>query len=232
MSPSTQFTLFNSMKTFLTELRISVLLTVVMVVLLCGAYPLAVWAGGQALFSNKANGSLITDKDGTVRGSELLAQNFSSDKYFQPRPSAAGTGFDATSSGGTNLGPTSDKLANGVHVKDAKGKDVNDPSNFDGIKDLVAAYRKTNGLKDTDSVPADAVTRSASGLDPHISIANAMLQAPRVAKARNLPLEKIQALVTAHIDGRDLGVLGEPGVNVLMLNLDIDNLTTQSGKSP
>ena len=102
------------MKTLLTELRISLLLTLVFAVLLCGVYPLAVWAGAQALFANKANGSLIVDKDGTVRGSALLAQNFSSDKYFQPRASAAGNGYDATSSGGTNFGPTSQKLNDSV----------------------------------------------------------------------------------------------------------------------
>src|SRR5271155_2077797 len=98
------------MKTLLTELRISLVLTLVFAVLLCGAYPLVVWAGAQALFPAKANGSLIVDRDGTVRGSALLAQNFTSDKYFQPRASAAGTGYDATSSGGTNFGPTSQKL--------------------------------------------------------------------------------------------------------------------------
>src|SRR5271155_351043 len=134
------------MKTLFTEVRISVVLTLACAVLLCGAYPLAVWAGAQAFFPGKANGSLLVDKDGAVRGSTLLAQNFSSDKYFQPRPSAAGNGYDAANSGGTNLGPTSAKLANGIHAKDAAGKDINDPNNFDGIKDLVAAYRTTNGL--------------------------------------------------------------------------------------
>src|ERR1035438_9688653 len=155
------------MKTLLLELKVSVLLTLVFAVLLCGAYPLVIWAGGQALFPEKANGSLIVDKDGTVRGSALLAQNFSSDKYFQPRASAAGTGYDATSSGGTNLGPTSQKLS-------------------DSIKAAVAAYRTANGLAADAEVPADAVTSSASGLDPHISIANALFQAQRVAKARNM----------------------------------------------
>jgi len=212
------------MKTLLSELKTSVLLTLVLVVLLCGAYPLVVWAGAQALFPAKANGSLVTDQDGTVRGSALLAQNFASAKYFQPRPSAAGTGYDATSSGGTNLGPTSAKLANGVHAKDAAGKDVNDPGNFDGIKDLVAAYRAANGLAATDPVPADAVTRSGSGLDPHISVANAGIQARRVATARGLPLEKVQALVAAHTEERDLGVFGEPRVNVLLLNSALDQL--------
>ena len=196
------------MKTFLAEVKTSVLLTLGFAVLLCGAYPLVVWAGAQALFPAKANGSLVTDAAGTVRGSALLAQSFTSDQYFQPRPSAAGTGYDATGSSGTNLGPTSQKLA-------------------DSIKAAVAAYRTTNGLAAVRPVPADAVTSSGSGLDPHISLANATLQAGRVAKARGLPLEKVTGLVAAHTAGRDLGVLGEPGVNVLTLNLALDQLAAQ-----
>ena len=214
------------MKTFVSEIKTSVVLTLVLVVLLCGAYPLAVWAGAQGLFPAEAKGSLVKDQAGAVRGSALLAQNFASAKYFQPRPSAAGTGYDATSSGGTNLGPTSAKLANGVHAKDAAGKDVNDPNNFDGIKDLVAAYRAANGLAATDPVPADAVTRSGSGLDPHISVDNAGIQARRVATARDLPFEKVQSLVAAHTEGRDLGVFGEPRVNVLLLNTALDQLSS------
>ena len=193
------------MKTLLVELKTSILLTVVFALLLCGAYPLVVWAGAQAFFTDKANGSLVIDKDGVVRGSRLLAQNFSSDKYFQPRPSAAGTGYDATASSGTNLGPTSQKLT-------------------DAIKAAATTYRQKNGLASDAPVPADAVTSSASGLDPHISIANAQLQAVRVAKVRGLSLEKVQELIIAHTDGRDWTVLGEPGVNVLMLNLAIDAL--------
>jgi K+-transporting ATPase ATPase C chain len=191
------------MKTLLTELRISLLLTLVFAVLLCGVYPLAVWAGAQLLFAGKANGSLIVDKDGTVRGSSLLAQNFSSDKYFQPRASAAGNGYDATSSGGTNLGPTSRKLN-------------------DSVRSAVAAYRTSNGLGADAPVPADAVTSSASGLDPHIGVANALIQATRVARARGLPLERVLALVEANTEGRALGVFGEPGVNVLRLNVALD----------
>jgi len=197
------------MKTFFDELKTSLLLTAVLVVLLCGVYPLAVWAGAQALFPAKANGSLIVSPDGTIRGSALLAQNFASDKYFQPRPSAAGTGYDATNSSGTNLGPTSQKLA-------------------DSIKAAVAAYRTANGLAADAAVPADAVTSSASGLDPDISVANAEGQAQRVAQARHLPLATVQALVAAHIQDRDLGVLGEPRVNVLLLNLALDQIP--SGK--
>src|SRR5471032_2618935 len=162
------------MKTILSEIKTSVLVTLVFAVLLCGAYPLAVWGGAQLLFPAKANGSLVLDAPGTVRGSALLAQNFSSDKYFQPRPSAAGTGYDATSSGGTNFGPTSQKLS-------------------DSIKAAVAAYRTSNGLAADAAVPADAVTSSASGLDPHISVANALDQSARVAKARGLALDKVQA---------------------------------------
>jgi K+-transporting ATPase ATPase C chain len=192
------------MKALLHDLRSSLLLTLVFGVLLCGVYPLVVWAGAQALFPAQANGSLLRDKAGTVVGSALLAQNFSSDKYFQPRASAAGTGYDATSSGGTNYGPTSQKLN-------------------DSIKAAVAAYRTANGMAADAPVPADAVTSSASGLDPHISVGNALLQAPRVAKARGLALPAVQAQIVAATAGRDLGVLGEAGVNVLQLNLALDN---------
>lgn len=191
------------MKTFFSSLRTSVLLTLVFAVLLCGVYPLAVWAGAQALFPRQANGSLVTDAAGTVRGSALLAQSFTSDKYFQPRPSAAGTGYDAASSSGTNLGPTSQKLA-------------------DSIKANVAVYRTANGLAADAAVPADAVTSSGSGLDPHISVANAQLQAARVARARGLSPAQVQTLVAQATQGRDWSVFGEPTVNVLLLNLALD----------
>jgi K+-transporting ATPase ATPase C chain len=191
------------MKTLFSELQTSLLLTLVFAVLLCGVYPLAVWGAAQAMFADKANGSLLVDRDGTVRGSSLLAQNFSSEKYFHPRPSAAGTGYDAANSSGTNLGPTSQKLA-------------------DSVKAAVIAYRTANGLAAGAPVPADAVTSSGSGLDPHISPANAQLQAARVANARGLPLEKVQALIADNIAGRTWGALGEPGVNVLRLNLALD----------
>lgn len=193
------------MKTLLLEIKTALLLTLVLAVLLCGAYPLAVWAGAQTFFADKANGSLITDKDGTVRGSRLLGQPFASDKYFQPRPSAAGTGYDATASSGTNFGPTSQKLA-------------------DAIKANVAAYRAANHLAPDALVPADAVTTSGSGLDPHISLTNAKLQASRVAQARGLAPAKINILVAAHTNDRDWQVFGEPTVNVLELNLSLDQL--------
>ncbi len=193
------------MKTFLSELRTALLLTAVLAVLLCGAYPLAVWAGAQAFFPSRANGSLVTDTDGTVRGSVLIGQSFTSEKYFNSRPSVAGAGYDAANSSGTNLGPTSQKLA-------------------DNIKANVAAYRAANSLAPDAPVPADAVTSSASGLDPHISVANATLQAPRIARVRGLPLTTLTSLIAAHTDPRDAGVLGEPGVNVLLLNLALDHV--------
>lgn len=192
------------MNAFLSHLRAAVLGTLVLAVVTCGAYPLVVWGISQAIFSDKADGSLIVGKDGTVRGSRLIGQGFTGATYFHPRPSAAGAnGYDAASSGGRNLGPTSRKLA-------------------DAIKDRVAAYRAENGLKETDTVPADAVTASASGLDPHISPRNAEFQAPRIAKARGLAVEKVLAQVHAHTDPAGFGFLGEPGVNVLRLNLALD----------
>ena len=191
------------MKAFLLEVRSAVLVTLVLAVVCCGIYPVVVFGLGQALFPRKANGSLIVDAQGTIKGSRLIGQQFTADKYFHPRPSAAGNGYDSTSSGGSNLGPTSQKLR-------------------DSIAQNVADYRNQNGLATNAPVPADAVTASASGLDPHISRPNAELQAPRVAKARGVAVEKVRALVAQHIDGPDLGVLGEPGVNVLELNLALD----------
>jgi K+-transporting ATPase ATPase C chain len=192
------------MKDLFSELRAAILSTLVLAVVCCGVYPLVIYGLGQALFRDKANGSLIADQDGTVRGSKLLAQGFTADKYFHPRPSAAGNGYDAASSGGSNLGPTSQKLS-------------------DAIRDRVAAYRKENGLSETEPVPADAVTASGSGLDPQISLRNAELQTPRVAKARGLNEGKVRELIQRNTDGPDLGVLGDPGVNVLELNLALDS---------
>ena len=193
------------MKNFFTEIRSAVMVTFMLAVVCCGIYPLVVFGIGQTLFHDQANGSLLVDKDGTIRGSRLLGQQFTSEKYFQSRPSAAGNGYDATSSGGSNLGPTSQKLN-------------------DALAQRIADYRTQNNLATNASVPADAVTASGSGLDPHISIRNAELQTPRVAKARNLPVEKVLALVRANTDAASLGILGEPGVNVLALNLALDGL--------
>ena len=215
------------------ELITSIIAMVVLGLLVSGVYPLLVWGLGQGLFHHRANGSLIVAADGkTVLGSELIGQNFGGKTYFNPRPSAAGAaGYDPTASGGTNLGPTSDKLVNGQHKKDAAGAVVNDPSNYDGIKDLVAAYRAANGLKDTDPVPADAVTRSGSGMDPHISTANAALQAPRVARERKMDEAAVRRLVDRYTEGRDLGVFGEARVNTVLLNLALDGkLAADPGK--
>ena len=193
------------MKAILHDLRVSLVATLVLALVCCGLYPLVVFGAAQLLFPAKANGSLITDAAGVTRGSALLGQLFTGDKYFNSRPSAAGNGYDGTSSGGSNLGPTSQKLA-------------------DSIKDRIADYRKRNGLKDTDPVPADAVTASGSGLDPHISPANAAWQVARVAKARNLKEEQVRELVRQYTDAPSLGFLGDPGVNVLRLNLALDQV--------
>lgn len=165
-------------------------------------YPLVVTAIAQ-VFPSKADGSLV-EVDGKVVGSSLLGQNFTKPEYFQPRPSAAGKdGYDATASAGSNLGPTDQDLV------DAVAKRVTD-------------YRALNGLAADVRVPSDAVTASGSGLDPHISIANARLQAPRVARARQLDEARVRELIDANVDARSLGALGDPGVNVLELNLALD----------
>jgi len=197
------------MKNFLSQLRASLFVTLALAIVCCGLYPLVVFGLGQLLFPDKANGSLVVDSKGTVLGSRLLGQQFSSDKYFHSRPSAAGNGYDSTSSGGSNLGPTSQKLR-------------------DSIAQNIADYRSQNRLATNAPVPADAVTASGSGLDPHISIENAHLQAPRVAKARNLDLEKVRALLAQYTDKPDLGFLGEPRVNVLLLNLALDDLNSKA----
>ena len=190
----------------ISQIRPAVVSTLVIAVVCCGFYPLAVTGIAKLTFSNKADGSLIVDKHGVIIGSSLLGQNFSGVGYFHPRPSAAGTsGYDPNNSGGSNFGPTSQKLA-------------------DAIKERVAAYRIYNGLAPSQPVPSDAVTASGSGLDPHISLANATLQVARVAKARSLPPEKVRDLVAANVDKADLGLLGVAGVNVLKMNLALDAL--------
>jgi K+-transporting ATPase ATPase C chain len=190
------------MKNLVAELRASIAATLLLAVLCCGIYPAVVWAVGQGLFSGKANGSLVR-VDGKVAGSSLLAQGFTAPKYFHPRPSAAGQGYDAANSSGTNLGPTSKKLT-------------------EDVKQRVADYRTENGLAPDARVPADAVTSSASGLDPHISVRNALMQAARVAKARGIGEKDVMAKVEANTEGRTFGLLGEPRVNVLTLNLSLD----------
>lgn len=177
------------------------------------AFPALITGVARAAFPHQANGSLIRRADGSIVGSELIGQPFSSPGYFHPRPSAAGSGYDASNSSGTNLGPLSDKLINGLP-----------DGSFAGVKQLAEAYRKENGLSPTTVLPTDAVTRSASGLDPHISIRNALLQAPRVAAARKVPVEKVQALVKENTAPAFLSIFGDPAVNVLKLNLALKTL--------
>src|SRR6516162_10149945 len=190
------------MKAFLKELWTSILATVVLCIVVSGIYPILIWGVGQLLFPHQANGSLV-ERNGQILGSELLAQGFSGAKYFHPRPAAAGTGYDPLSSGGSNLGPTSQKL-------------------IDGIKANAAQYRQENGLGAEAVVPADAVTASGSGLDPHISIQNARLQIPRVAKERALAETVVSAAVDKATEQPLFGIGGGPGVNVLKLNLALE----------
>jgi len=179
----------------------ALLVTVVLTVLLGLLYPLAVTGLAQVLFPHQANGSLIV-QGGKVVGSRLIGQLFTQAGHFHSRPSAAGTGYDPTATGGTNLGPTSKKLV-------------------DQVKAATAAAQSENPNL---PVPADLVTSSASGLDPHVTPAAAEFQVPRVARERGLPEATVRQLVAAHTEGRTLGVLGEPRVNVLELNLALDQL--------
>jgi potassium-transporting ATPase KdpC subunit len=200
------------MKTIITEFGRSIVGTIFFAIIVCGLYPLIVFGLGQVMFPHQANGSLMVDKTGAVRGSELLCQNFTSDKYFHPRPSAAGNnGYDPTSSSGSNLGPTSGTL-------------------YTNIMQNIAGYRSDNNIPATVPVPADAVTESGSGLDPHISLANAEYQILRVAKARGLSPDQVRELVRKNTSDRDLGLFGEPRVNVMTLNFALDGLANQAVK--
>ena len=201
------------MNTFLIALRA----TLVTLVLTGVLYPLAVTGVAQLVFPGRANGSIVVDDKGHEVGSALLGQAFASAAYVRPRPSAGS--YDASNSGGTNLGTTSKKLRDGV-PDDPATKDVDET--FVGAKDLAAAFRADNGLAPGTDVPVDAVTRSASGLDPHVSPDTAMLQAARIAHARNVTVDRVQAVIAAYTEGRELGVLGEPRVNVLAVNLALD----------
>jgi K+-transporting ATPase ATPase C chain len=181
------------------HLLISIRITVALLVITCGVYPLAVWAVGQLVFPTRANGSLV-EHQGRVVGSELIGQPFASDRFFHSRPSAAGNnGYDGTSSGGTNLGPTSKKLRDSV----------------------AAAVRDYRDVRPAEGIPADAVTASASGLDPHISPTWARAQAPRVATTNRIPVQAVEQMIAARTEGRFLGIFGEPRVNVLLLNRDL-----------
>jgi K+-transporting ATPase ATPase C chain len=194
------------------QLVTGLVVTVVLTVLLGGAYPLAVWAVGRVAFGHQTDGSFVK-ANGKVVGSALIGQNFTDrdgnplGRYFQPRPSAAGTsGYDPTSSGGSNLGPSS-------------------PTLLKAVADRAVAYRQFNGLAADAMVPVDAVTASGSGLDPDISVANALDQAARVSGARHLGLDRVLILIHQHTRSRAWGLLGEKTVNVLDLNLVLDRLS-------
>jgi len=202
-------------------LRPAIVLTLLFVVVTGLAFPAVVWAIGSVAFPNQASGSLLRDGHGHVVGSALLGQGFTKPQYFHPRPSAAGAGYDAANSGGTNLGPTSDKLINGIK-DDPATKDIDET--YLGFRDLAKAYREENGLAADALIPADAAMRSGSGLDPHISPANAELQIARVARSRGLGIDRIRQTVLEHTSSRWLGLIGEPRVNVLQLNLALDAL--------
>jgi K+-transporting ATPase ATPase C chain len=225
-----------------------------MTVVLGIVYPLAMTAISQAVFPHRANGSLVT-QNGKVIGSDLIGQPFTKPEYFQPRPSSAGSGYDPTASGGSNLGPTSAKLLDGTTKTDDKKNEVVD---FEGValrtvhfcvdndipyessvpldhfKDarghlddvkLIKAFNDPQApliFKAKVQLPADTVTGSASGLDPHISPANAALQSARVAKVRGISPDQVKQLVASLIEKPELGILGEPRVNVLRLNLALD----------
>lgn len=193
------------MKTVIIALRV----TVVTLILTGLIYPFVITGLAQALFPWRANGSLVTDEKGQVVGSELIAQSFSNPAYIQPRPSAAGEkGYDATSSGGSNLGPTSKKLQHRINEDFMRLKAENPDA--------------------SEPVPAELVTASASGLDPHLSPEGMLWQVPRIAKARGVTPDRIQAVVESNIEGRTFGILGEPRVNVLLVNLALDR---QFGKA-
>jgi K+-transporting ATPase ATPase C chain len=183
--------------------------TIVTLVLTGLIYPFVMTGLSQVLFPWRANGSLVTDEKGQVVGSELIAQGFANPAYFQPRPSAAGEkGYDAAASSGSNLGPTSKKLQ-------------------DRIKDDVKRLKAENP-EATGSIPAELVTASASGLDPHLSPEAMLWQIPRVAKARGIAADRVKAVVDSNVEGRTFGILGEPRINVLMVNLALDR---QFGKA-
>jgi K+-transporting ATPase ATPase C chain len=263
------------------QLKISILATIVLGIIVSAVYPVVVWGLAQGLFHDKANGSLIgkdgkpVSKDEDAVGSSLIGQSFSDAKYFHPRPSSAGGGYDATASSGSNLGPTSAKLINGttkpttLPATQPGGDPLPGPDavDFDGVQDRIVHYCDENHLDyvssmplkdfrdaqgnlddvklikafnaDTplvftskDPIPADAVTASGSGLDPHIGVANAQIQAGRVAEARKISVDKVKALIAENTDAPQLGILGQAGVNVLRLNLALDQVAPVAPPTP
>ncbi len=193
------------------QLVTGLLMTLCLTVLVGIAYPLVVFGVGQAAFGDRVDGSTVTNADGRVVGSSLLGQSFTDatgaplPQYFQSRPSAAGDGYDASASSASNLGP-------------------GNPDLLDAVTERARGYRELNGLTADAEVPIDAVTTSGSGLDPHISVANARLQAARVASARGIGVDAVFAAIGRHTQGRQWAILGETTVNVLELNLDLDRL--------
>ncbi len=195
------------MKTFLNSLKISAIALFLLTLILGVIYPVFMWGVGQLLFSKQANGQLLYYPNGIVLGSEWIAQNFTSDKYFHPRPSAAGDkGYDAANSSGSNLGPTSQKL-------------------MDILKQRASEYRSFNKMANEALIPIDAITSSGSGLDPHISLENAQIQAIRVAAARNMSQDDVKALIAQFTEKPTLGIFGENRINVLRLNLALDQMS-------
>lgn len=191
------------MKQLIRQFRAALFATLVFTIVCCGIYPVIIYAIAQLAFRDRANGSLIMDKDGIIRGSQLLGQPFADVQYFHSRPSAAGAGCDPINACGSNLGPTSRKL----HT---------------AVAERIDAYHRANGLKLTNAVPADAVTASGSGLDPHISPESAGLQVTRVATARGVDRGTIAAMVEEVLEPPQLGCMGAPRVNVLRLNIALD----------
>lgn len=184
----------------------SLLITFILAILLCGVYPLVVTGIGKIIFPSQSSGGIITSTDGRAIGSKMIGQKFLRPEYFHGRPSAAGqNGYDAGASSGSNLGPTSQKLA-------------------DGVKINVETVLKENPTIMQGSIPVDMVTASGSGLDPHISPKNAFAQLVRVAQARGIETERLRTLVQDHIEGPQLGLLGDPVVNVFLLNLALDRM--------
>lgn len=192
------------------QLRPAIVLTLFFILVTGLAFPYFVTFASQKVLPRQANGSMIS-LNGKVVGSSLIGQSFTNPKYLHPRPSAAGNGYDANNSSGTNLGPTNPKLLEGE-------------KDFDGIKQLAEKYRAENGLAATELIPVDAVTRSASGLDPHISPRNAELQAARIAKARGISVEQVKEAIRANTEKPFVGVFGDPAVNVLEVNLALDGV--------